>query len=124
MSDDEQAIRQLVQDWMDFTRRGEFDRVLNLMTDDALFLTPGQKPFGKIEFGEHSESSRGVRIEGSNEIQELYVSGKWAWMRSAITITATPPEGEPVRRSGYTLTVLRKGDDGHWRLFRDANLMS
>jgi len=42
MSDDEQAIRQLVQDWMDFTRRGEFDRVLNLMTDDALFLTPGQ----------------------------------------------------------------------------------
>jgi ketosteroid isomerase-like protein len=29
-----------------------------------------------------------------------------------------------VRRSGYTLTILRKGEDGRWRLFRDANLVS
>jgi ketosteroid isomerase-like protein len=29
-----------------------------------------------------------------------------------------------VRRSGYTLTLFRKGADGHWRLARDANLLT
>jgi hypothetical protein len=29
-----------------------------------------------------------------------------------------------MRRSGYTLTILRKGFGGRWRLTRDANLLS
>jgi ketosteroid isomerase-like protein len=32
--------------------------------------------------------------------------------------------GAPVRRSGYTLTILRKERDGRWRLARDANLLT
>jgi ketosteroid isomerase-like protein len=28
-----------------------------------------------------------------------------------------------MRRSGYTLTVLQKCDDGRWRVARDANLL-
>jgi len=32
--------------------------------------------------------------------------------------------GKPVRRSGYTLTILRKERDGRWRLARDANLLA
>jgi ketosteroid isomerase-like protein len=39
-------------------------------------------------------------------------------------VALTPPGGEPVRRAGYTLSILRKGSDGRWRLFRDANLVS
>ncbi|HXF53352.1 MAG TPA: hypothetical protein VNK52_04440 [Hyphomicrobiaceae bacterium] len=31
---------------------------------------------------------------------------------------------EPVRRAGYTLTILRKERDGRWRLVRDANLLA
>jgi hypothetical protein len=29
-----------------------------------------------------------------------------------------------MQRSGDTLTILRKGSDGCWRLTRDANLLS
>ena len=29
-----------------------------------------------------------------------------------------------MRRSGYTLTLLRKEPDGRWVLFRDANLLT
>jgi ketosteroid isomerase-like protein len=43
---------------------------------------------------------------------------------SNIGIAMTPPAGEPVRRAGYTLSILRKSADGRWRLFRDANLVS
>jgi ketosteroid isomerase-like protein len=38
-------------------------------------------------------------------------------------LTVKPAGGEPARRSGYTLTILKK-TDGRWRLFRDANLVS
>jgi len=33
-------------------------------------------------------------------------------------------DSEPVSRSGYTLTLFRKNDDGKWRLARDANLVT
>jgi ketosteroid isomerase-like protein len=34
------------------------------------------------------------------------------------------PGRDPVRRSGYTLTIMRKEADGTWRLARDANLLT
>ena len=124
MSDDERAIREVVETWMDASRRGEVATVLDLMTDDVLFMTPGREPFGKAEFRAASESMRDMRMEGRAEIREIEVLGRWAWIRNHIDLTLTRAGGEPVRRSGYTLTILRKGEDGRWRLFRDANLVS
>jgi uncharacterized protein (TIGR02246 family) len=124
MSEDERAIRELVDTWMDASRRGDTATVLDLMTDDVLFMTPSREPFGKDAFRETSEAVRDVRIEGRAEIQEIEVLGDRAWIRNHIDLTLTPAEGEPLTRSGYTLTILRKGDDGRWRLFRDANLVS
>jgi uncharacterized protein (TIGR02246 family) len=124
MSEDERAIRELVDSWMDASRRGDTATVLDLMTDDVLFMTPSREPFGKDAFRESSEAMRDVRIEGRAEVQEIEVLGDRAWIRNHIDLTLTPAEGEPLKRSGYTLTILRKGDDGRWRLFRDANLVS
>ena len=124
MSDDERAIRELVETWMDASRRGEVATVLDLMTDDVLFMTPGREPFGKAEFRAASESMRDMRMDGRAEVREIEVLGPWAWIRNHIDLTLTRAGGEPVRRSGYTLTILRKGEDGRWRLFRDANLVS
>jgi ketosteroid isomerase-like protein len=37
----------------------------------------------------------------------------------------TPKDGgKAVKRSGYTLTILRKQSDGKWLLVRDANLLT
>jgi ketosteroid isomerase-like protein len=52
------------------------------------------------------------------------VLGDWAFSRNHIDLTMSPPSGEPVRRSGYTLTLYRKEADGRWRLMRDANLLT
>src|SRR5690242_18140763 len=124
MSDDERAIRELVETWMEASKAGDSAAVLELMTDDVLFTVPGREPFGKDEFRNASESMRGLKMEGRAEVQEMEVLGDRAWIRNRIDLTLTPPEGEPLHRSGYTLTVLRKDADGRWRLFRDANLVS
>ena len=123
-SDDERAIRALVEDWMTASKVGDTQKVLGLMADDMLFTVPGQEPFGKDAFRVMSESMKGAQMEGTADIRELEIRGDWAWLRNYIDVTVTPPGCEPVRRSGYTLSILRKEPDGRWLLFRDANLVS
>jgi uncharacterized protein (TIGR02246 family) len=124
MNDDERAIRELIATWMKASQAGDIETVLSLMTDDVVFMVPGREPFGKEAFAAAAQGMKGARMEGSSDIRELNVLGDWAYLRNHITITITPPVGEPVRRAGYTLTILRKGPDGRWRLARDANLLT
>ena len=124
MSDDERAIRELVDTWMAASRAGDTQTVLTLMTDDVVFMVPGREPFGKQEFAAMSQGMKDVRVEGSSEIRELEVLGDWAYLRSYLQISVTPPGGNSVKRAGYTLTLLRKQPDGRWLLARDANLLT
>ena len=80
MTEDERAIRNLVDTWMSATRAGD--------------------------------------------IEELKVLGKWAYLRNYIDMTITPQQGAPAHRAGYTLTILRKEEDGRWVVARDANLVA
>jgi uncharacterized protein (TIGR02246 family) len=124
MGDDERAIRELIDNWMEASRLGDTETVLRLMTDDIVFMTPGREPFGKEEFRAASETMRGVEMDGRAEIREIRILGDWAWIRNHIDLTVTPPSGDPVHRSGYTLSILQRGTDGRWRLARDANLVT
>src|SRR5262245_6631268 len=123
MTDDERAIRDLVATWMSASRAGDIEKVLSLMADDAVFMVPGQRPFGKEAFTAPSESAKNMRIDGKGDIQEIKVLGDWAYLRNYIDLTITPDGGRPVRRTGYTLTILNKQSDGRWVLRRDANLL-
>jgi uncharacterized protein (TIGR02246 family) len=93
------------------------------MTDDVVFMVPGRESFGKEAFAAASEAMQNVRMQGKSDIRELRVLGDWAYLRNYIEMRATPENGQPVKRSGWTLTVLRK-EAGQWRLARDANLVS
>jgi len=124
LTEDERAIGELVDMWMEASRRGDVKTLLGLMSDDIVFMTPGREPFGKEEFRAASEAMSGVEMDGSAEIREIRVLGDWAWIRNDIELTLTPPGGEPMHRAGYTLSILHKGGDGKWRLARDANLVS
>ena len=125
MTDDEQAIRELVDTWFKASRSGDLATVLDLMTDDVVFMVPGRQPFGKEAFAAASEGMKNARIEGTSDIEELRVLGDWAYFRSYLKVTMAMPGGAaPMRRSGNTLTILRKEPDGRWRLARDANLLT
>lgn len=124
MNDDERAIRNVVETWMAASRSGDLATVLGLMTEDVVFMVPGQEPFGREAFAALSKGAGAGRIEGTSEVVELRILGDWAFIRNRIAMQVLPPGGEPVRRAGYTLTLLRKEADGQWRLARDANLLT
>jgi uncharacterized protein (TIGR02246 family) len=123
MTPDERAIRDLVDTWMKASQAGDVDTVLGLMADDVIFMVPGRAPFGKDVFAAAAREMKDVRMQGMSDIKEIEVLGDWAWLRNRITVTMTPPGGAPVRRTGYTLTILKKQPDGKWLLARDANLL-
>lgn len=124
MSDDERAIRNLVDAWMTASTAGDANTVLGLMADDVVFMVPGQEPFGKDAFRATSEQMKDMRMSGSCDIREIKILGDWAYIRNYIEVTITPPGGNAMRRSGYTLSILRKQSDGKWLLWRDANLVA
>lgn len=126
MSADEQAIRALVEHWLQATRAGDVDAVLALMAPDVIFLVPGQPPMqGRAAF---ENSLRNMltshTIDSYSEIQEVVISGDLAYCRTRLSVTITAKDGKlPLRRSGHTLSILRKDGAGTWRLTRDANLL-
>jgi len=124
MSKDELAIRDLVSTWMSASQNGDTKAVLGLIADDVVFMVPGREPFGLQEFADASDAMRNTRMRGKSEIVELQLLGGWAFVRNHVTVTLTPPGGKPVKKAGYTLTILRKDPDGKWRLVRDANLVT
>jgi uncharacterized protein (TIGR02246 family) len=123
MSDDVRAIRNLIDRWMKASKAGDTKAVLDMMTDDVIFMTCGRDPFGKEEFAAASANMSDMKIDGTADVKEVTVAGDWAWARTRLSINVTMPDGKEVRRSGYTLTILFKDMDSIWRIARDANLL-
>ena len=127
MQSDEEQIRELVATWMAASKAGDVPPVLDLMADDVVFLVPGQPPMDKSAFAAAARAQSGPsapKIEGTSEIQEIRVLGDWAFMRTRLSVVASPADGAaPIERAGHTLSILRK-ERGKWRLARDANLLS
>jgi len=123
METDERAIRQLVDKWLAATKASDYATVLSLMADDVIFMVPGQEPFGKEQFAASARGQKDVKVEGTSEIHEIEIAGNWAWMRNRLSVTIRPLAEKPTRRSGFTLTILRKNSDGRWVIARDANLL-
>ena len=120
---EEQAIRQLVDTWLAASEKGDLTTILNLMTDDVIFMVPGKEPFGKETFAQNYEQLKDTKMQTASDIQEIKILGEWAWMRNFLRVTFTPRGGESIQHSGYVLTILRKSSDDTWMIARDANLL-
>ena len=124
MSDDERAIRELIDTWMAASRAGDTQTVLGLMTDDVVFMVPGREPFGKQEFAAMSQGMKDVRIEGRARSASCRCWATGPMCAAICRSRSRRRAATAVKRAGYTLTILRKQPDGRWLLARDANLLT
>src|ERR1700754_2368262 len=91
---DEQHIRAVIETWIEATREGDLATVMNLMTEDVVFLTPGNPPMRRDDFEAGSKSITGkMRIDGYPEIQEITVIGDTAICWNKLEITMAPLSG-------------------------------
>lgn len=125
MTKDEQAIRELIGEWLVATSAWDIDHVSELMADDVVFLRCGQAPIvGRAEFIAAQDTLNKFKLEHKSEIQEVQVLGDWAYSWNKLSLTLTPADGgAPMKRSGHILSVLRK-QSGKWVIYRDANMLT
>ena len=123
---DEQKIREVIDKWAAATVAGDLTAILPLITEDVVFLTAGNVPMRREEFIERFKSMAGaVEVDARSNVQELTVTDDIAVCWNLIEVKVTPlAGGSTMKRAGNTLTVFRRGDDGHWRVWRDANMLS
>jgi len=125
MSPDEQAIRDVIVTWLSASAAGDTSKVLSLIADDVVFLVAGRPPFGKKEFAASQDALRTHRIETTSDVREVIVDRELGFARTHLTVTMTPiAGGQPLRRSGPTLSIFRRVAGGRWVLARDANLLT
>lgn len=126
MEPDEIAIRAVHSTWIDAVNAGDLARLLPLMSDDVVFLTPGQAPIGRDGFSANfSAAHQQLRIRCRSELEEVVVVGEVAYTRSRDALSVTPRAGgETAQLAGHRITVYRKQPDGRWLLARDAHTLS
>ena len=84
MTNDEQAIREVVETWFRASRSGDTATVLSLMTKDAVFMAPGQEPFGREAF----EAAAKFKVpRGSPEPTKSW--SFWCWVIGPLPATTS-----------------------------------
>ena len=126
MGSDERAIREVHSTWIDAVNAGDLTRLLSLMADDVVFLSPGEECLGRDGFSTRfSAAHQQLRIRCVSELEEVVVVGEVAYTRSRDSLTVSPlAGGEETRLAGDRMTIYRKQPGGGWLLARDANVLS
>ena len=126
MSPEEREIREVHSTWIDAVNAGDLARLLTMMTDDVVFLNPGQAPSGRDGFSVNfSAAHRQVRIHCISELEEVVVVGEVAYTRSRDALSVTPlAGGETTQLAGYRVSIYREQPDSRWLLARDAHTLS
>jgi uncharacterized protein (TIGR02246 family) len=126
MGSDERAIREVHTTWIDAVNAGDLVRLLTLMADDVVFLSPGRAPFGRDEFpAGFSTAHQQSRIRCISELEEIVVVGEVAYTLCRDSLSVTPRAGgEATELVGHRISIYRKQPDCRWLLARDAHTLS
>ena len=121
---EEGKIRELIDTWLEASKAGDLETVRALMTDDVVFLTR-DGVMERDDFVASFQAMAGnVDLNGLPDIREISVMGDVAVCWNKLRVEIKPHRGTPKVHAGDVLTVFRRGEDGRWRLWRDANLLT
>ncbi len=125
---DEQEIRELFDNWIESTTKGNLALAHQCIADDALFFVPGagkmdKKTFAVAAAGELPEDSP-IEFDLDSQLREIKIFCDHAYMWIKSTLVMTPKNGDPTTKmSGHSLSILEKRDV-RWQILRDANTLT
>jgi uncharacterized protein (TIGR02246 family) len=117
---DRAAIRDLWQTYQTSRVEGDADTWLGLWHPGGIQMPPGvpARSFNEVEEGVRASFAPGVVTSMQIDPQEIQILGDWAYARGVYTSGRTV-DGEEVEIDGKFMTILRRQDDGSWKIYRD-----
>ncbi len=120
-TDAEAIIRTLHEEANVALSRGDVDSVMSVYANDVISMPPNQPPLlGKAAIRSMWEGVlSNYSIEASVCVEEVEVTGPWAFERGTYQMTLTPNSGGPgIEDDGKYLDIVRQQADGSWKYFR------
>lgn len=124
---DKNAILTLVDRWRLATEANDVDAILEMVTDDVVFLPSSMPPVtGKKAVEEMYRAFlpqyRGIDQVGT--IEEVQIAGDWAFLWGTDELRLTPHSGAEIHMKGKGLSILKRQADGSWKFWRGINNMT
>jgi uncharacterized protein (TIGR02246 family) len=121
---DEAAILAFGDRWRAAYEAGDLDALADLYEPDATLYTrhrPAKR--GRDEILAYFEAAKASGAEASIRFapEAVEVDGSYGFLTALWWLTVTPPGGEPIMDAGRSFLVLKKGEDGAWRVWRDMD---
>jgi uncharacterized protein (TIGR02246 family) len=102
----------------------DINAILGLWTDDAVILPPRHEPItGKPALHKYLEEKKEQyanydMLAYNEQWNEVMVIGEYAYQCGTISIRAKPPTGPEVEKTVHAMRILKREDDGAWRVSR------
>ena len=119
---DIEALKEENRKYDDAFSSGNLDGLVALFTDDAVQM-PNNEPMivgkdGIRSRAEENFANNTFKLTGT--VEDIKVSGDWAYVRGNNTIVITPKEGgEAVTDEGKWIAVYQRQSDGSWKIYSE-----
>lgn len=116
MATDAELIRDTQAPWKEAALARDWDAMLDMCTDDMVFMPPGEPSVSGDDLRPWLESFPVIR-EFDTDFEDVVVSGELAVASGSVRMSLEI-DGERVPFDGKFTDVFRKGADGTWRYRR------
>ena len=118
--DDELAIRAVWDAYETARMAGDAETWLSLWDEGGIQMPPGMPARGKDVLVVGIPKAFGAIPVSMMDIMpdEIVVAGDWAFSRGNYVVDQVVG-GNPVHVDGKFMTILKRQDDGSWKLYRD-----
>ena len=122
---DQQAIQQVWTHYTNAVETGNVDAYMALWADGGVQMPPGAPPnIGKDAIRARTAAGAEARSGSTTTMhidpQEITVLGDWAYTRGLYTVDVKGQDGSVKGHTdGKFMTILRRQDDGSWKIYRD-----
>jgi len=126
MDKDIESIHKLRDEWKAASDARDVNKIISLITDDAVILAPNSPPLvGKQAVETMYRTILNLyKIEQNFIYEEVMVQGDWAYAWGHDEVTMTPlAGGQTLRAKGYGMMIMRREADG-WKYARGINNMT
>ena len=115
-----ESLRAFTEDWARLSIAGNRDGILSMLTDDVVFLPPGQ-PIVEGKKAVEAWLSAFPSIRSFNpRVVKAESSADFAWARIAFEMTVESSPGKLTSLIGKGTCTYRKQADGKWLIFSDV----
>jgi uncharacterized protein (TIGR02246 family) len=112
--------REVIEAVADGLVAGDLERVISLYEPEATFAPePGHSIRGTEAIRDALATFMALKPQMTGEIKKVLVADDTALVQNSWALRGCQPDGTAVEMSGTSADVLRRGEDGRWRILID-----